>query len=219
MHNGVIENHAALRSELESQGFAFISQTDTEVIAHLIARELETVDDLFEAVQRALPRLEGTYGLAVVSPQRPGEVIGARFGSPLVVGLGDGEHLLASDPVAIAPHTARVAFLQDGEVVRLTHRRLRDPAPRARADHAASRPDRLEARRGRAGRPRPLHDQGDPRAARDGHRRLPRPAPPRRGDGAVRRAEPLGTASSAASAASSSPRAARAGTRPWWAST
>ncbi len=119
VHNGVIENHAALRRELESQGFAFASQTDTEVIAHLIARELETTDDLFEAVQRALPHLEGTYGLGVVSPRRPGEVIGARFGSPLVVGLGEGEHLLASDPVAIAPHTARVAYLQDGEVVRL----------------------------------------------------------------------------------------------------
>jgi glucosamine--fructose-6-phosphate aminotransferase (isomerizing) len=122
VHNGVIENHASLRAELEAQGFSFASQTDSEVIAHLIARELETVDDLFEAVQRALPRLEGTYGLAVVSPKRPGEVVGARFGSPLVVGLGDGEHLLASDPVAIAPHTARVAFLQDGEVVRLLDR-------------------------------------------------------------------------------------------------
>jgi glutamine---fructose-6-phosphate transaminase (isomerizing) len=122
VHNGVIENHAPLRTELESQGFTFVSQTDSEVIAHLIARELETTDELFDAVQRALPRLEGTYGLAVVSPKRPGEVIGARFGSPLVVGLGEGEHLLASDPVAIAPHTARVAFLQDGEVVRLMDR-------------------------------------------------------------------------------------------------
>ncbi len=120
VHNGVIENHAALRRELQAQGFEFASQTDTEVIAHLIARELEATDDLFEAVQRTLPRLEGTYGLGVVSPRRPGEVIGARFGSPLVVGVGEGEHLLASDPVAIAPHTARVAFLQDGEVVRLT---------------------------------------------------------------------------------------------------
>jgi glucosamine--fructose-6-phosphate aminotransferase (isomerizing) len=120
VHNGVIENHATLRRELESQGFAFLSQTDTEVIAHLIARELESVEGLFEAVQRALPRLEGTYGLAVVARQRPGEVIGARFGSPLVVGLGEDEHFLASDAVAIAPHTARVAFLQDGEVVRLT---------------------------------------------------------------------------------------------------
>ena len=121
VHNGVIENHASLRRDLERR-VSFISQTDSEAIAHLIARELETVDDLFDAVQRALLRLEGTYGLAVVSPRRPGEVIGARFGSPLVVGLGEGEHLLASDPVAIAPHTARVAFLQDGEVVRLTDR-------------------------------------------------------------------------------------------------
>ncbi len=122
VHNGVIENHAGLRRELESQGFVFESQTDTEVIAHLIARELESCGDLFTALQRALPRLEGTYGLAVVSPQRPGEVVGARFGSPLVVGLGEGEHLLASDAMAIAPHTARVAYLQDGEVVRLTPR-------------------------------------------------------------------------------------------------
>src|SRR5271165_1035238 len=122
VHNGVIENHAVLRRELQSQGFLFESQTDTEVIAHLIARELEACGGLFEAVQRALLRLEGTYGLAAVSPKRPGEVVGARFGSPLVVGLGEGEHLLASDPLAIAPHTVRVAYLQDGEVVRLTDR-------------------------------------------------------------------------------------------------
>jgi glucosamine--fructose-6-phosphate aminotransferase (isomerizing) len=120
VHNGVIENHAALRNALESTGVTFRSQTDTEVIAHLIAKELGAGDDLFEAVQRVLPRLEGTYGLAVVSPRCPGQVIGARLGSPLVVGLGEGEHLLASDPSAIAPHTARVAFLQDDEVVRLT---------------------------------------------------------------------------------------------------
>jgi glucosamine--fructose-6-phosphate aminotransferase (isomerizing) len=122
VHNGVIENHATLRRELESQGFGFVSQTDTEVVAHLIARELGESEGLFQAVQRALPRLEGTYGLAVISPQQPDEIVGARFGSPLVIGLGEGEHLLASDPVAIAPHTARVAFLQDGEVVRLTPR-------------------------------------------------------------------------------------------------
>lgn len=120
VHNGVIENHAALRRELEADGYLFVSQTDTEVIAHLLARELGDGDDLFQAVQRILPRLEGTYGLAVVSPRCPGQVIGARYGSPLVVGLGDGEHLLASDPVAIVPHTVQVAYLQDGEVVRLT---------------------------------------------------------------------------------------------------
>src|SRR5437764_3236887 len=149
VHNGVIENHASLRRELEAQGFLFVSQTDTEVIAHLIARELETTDDLFEAVQRALPRLEGTYGLGVVSPKRPGEVVGARFGSPLVVGLGEGEHLLASDPVAIAPHTARVAFLQDGEVVRLTPhdfelRHLEDGPITRRIDRLDWKPDAVE---------------------------------------------------------------------------
>jgi glucosamine--fructose-6-phosphate aminotransferase (isomerizing) len=120
VHNGVIENHVQLRKELEAQGFVFQTQTDTEVLAHLVARELGSGTDLFEAVQRALPRLEGTYGLAILSPRCPGLLVGARLGSPLVVGLGDAEHFLASDPSAFAPHTARVAYLQDGEVVRLT---------------------------------------------------------------------------------------------------
>jgi glucosamine--fructose-6-phosphate aminotransferase (isomerizing) len=121
VHNGVIENHAALRVELEAEGFEFRSQTDTEVIAHLIAREMRLGDgDLYAAVNRVLPRLEGTYGLAVVCPRSPGVVVGARMGSPLVVGIGEGEHLLASDATAIAPHTQHVAYLQDGEVVRLT---------------------------------------------------------------------------------------------------
>jgi len=119
VHNGVIDNHAELRRTLEADGFVFTTQTDTEAIAHLIARELGSSADLFSAVQRALPRLEGTYGLAVISSRCPGIVVGARLGSPLVVGLGEGEHFLASDAPAIAPHTARVAYLQDGEVVRL----------------------------------------------------------------------------------------------------
>ena len=189
VHNGVIENHAGLRRELEAEGFAFRSQTDTEVVAHLIARELGTGADLFGATQRALARLEGTYGLAVVSPRCPGTLVGARLGSPLVVGVGDGEHLLASDASAIAAHTASVSYLQDGEVVRLTpddfqiiHRDRGSITPRI---------DRLDfhARRGRTRRPRPLHAQGDPRAAGGGPRRLPGPAPPRRGDRAVRRPE------------------------------
>ncbi len=122
VHNGVIENHSALRAELEAEGFAFESQTDTEVIAHLIARSLRNHpnDDLFSAVLRVLPRLEGTYGLAVVSPKDPTLLVGARLGSPLLVGVGEGEHLLASDASAIAAHTQHVAYLQDGEVVRLT---------------------------------------------------------------------------------------------------
>jgi glucosamine--fructose-6-phosphate aminotransferase (isomerizing) len=149
VHNGVIENHAALRRELADQGFEFISQTDTEVIAHLIARELDGTDHLFAAVQRALPRLEGTYGLAVISPRCPGQVIGARLGSPLVVGVGEGEHLLASDPVAIVPHTGQVAYLHDGEVVRLTpgdfeirHRERGSITPRI--DRLDWKPDAVE---------------------------------------------------------------------------
>ena len=109
VHNGVIENHAALERELEAEGFVFQSQTDTEVIAHLIARELEHNDDLFEAVQHVLTDARGHLRPGRDQPAgHPGELVGARLGSPLVVGVGDGEHLLASDPVALAPHTARV---------------------------------------------------------------------------------------------------------------
>jgi glutamine---fructose-6-phosphate transaminase (isomerizing) len=149
VHNGVIENHTALRRELEDEGFSFTSQTDTEVIAHLIARALQDGDDLFGAVQRALPRLQGTYGLAVVSPRCPGQIIGARLGSPLVIGVGDGENLLASDPVAIVPHTAQVVYLQDGEAVRLTpgdlelrHHERGSITPRI--DHIDWKPDAVE---------------------------------------------------------------------------
>jgi glucosamine--fructose-6-phosphate aminotransferase (isomerizing) len=120
VHNGVIENHAALRRVLEARGVLLVSQTDTEVIAHLIAAELDSDGDLLNAVLRVLPRLEGTYGLAVVARAAPAQVVGARLGSPMVVGVGDEEHFLASDPLAIAAHTSRVAYLQDGEVVRLT---------------------------------------------------------------------------------------------------
>ncbi len=151
VHNGVIENYVLLRKEMEALGYVFRSQTDTEVIAHLVAHELEKAadDDLFHAVQRVLGRLEGTYGLAVVSSRCPGQVIGAKLGSPLVVGLGDGEHFLASDPVAIAPHTARVAYLQDGEVVKLTanafeirHRETGQITPRI--DRIDWKPDTVE---------------------------------------------------------------------------
>jgi glutamine---fructose-6-phosphate transaminase (isomerizing) len=149
VHNGVIENHASLRRELERDGFEFVSQTDTEVVAHLLARELERVDDTFAALQRILPRLEGTYGLAVVAAKRPDELLGARLGSPLVIGVGEDEHFLASDAVAIAPHTANVSYLQDGEVVRLTPRlfevRHRERGPiTPRIDRIDWKPDAVE---------------------------------------------------------------------------
>ena len=114
VHNGVIENYADLKRQLQEQGIAFRSQTDTEVIAHLIAQNLE--DDLVEAVAKALPLLKGTYGLGVVSPRFPGVIVGARLGSPLVVGLGDKETFLASDPSALTGYTQRVIYLDDRQL-------------------------------------------------------------------------------------------------------
>jgi glutamine---fructose-6-phosphate transaminase (isomerizing) len=120
VHNGVIENYSILKRQLEADGVEFRSQTDTEVVAHLIARELAGVDDLVTAIRHVLKRLKGTYGLAVVSPSEPDMVVAARFGSPLVVGVGDGEHFLASDSSALAGHTRQVVYLQDREMCVLT---------------------------------------------------------------------------------------------------
>src|SRR5439155_250142 len=118
VHNGVIENYATLKRQLQADGYLFRSDTDTEVIAHLIASYLD--DDLVEAVRRALPRLKGTYGLAVLSPRFPGLVVGARLGSPLVLGVGSGEAFLASDPSALVGHTAEVVYLNDRQLCVLT---------------------------------------------------------------------------------------------------
>jgi glucosamine--fructose-6-phosphate aminotransferase (isomerizing) len=114
VHNGVIENYAALKRQLQAEGVAFKSDTDTEVIAQLIARHLN--GDLVEAVSKVVPLLKGTYGLAVVSPQRPDVLVGARLGSPLVLGLGDGENYLASDAGAFVGRTDRVVYLQDRQL-------------------------------------------------------------------------------------------------------
>ncbi len=115
VHNGVIENYSPLKRRLQSSGVAFSSETDTEVVAQLIARELQ--DDLVEAVQEVLPLLKGTYALAVMSPRNPDLLVGARLGSPLVLGIGDGEFFLASDPSALAGLTDQVVYLQDRQVV------------------------------------------------------------------------------------------------------
>jgi glutamine---fructose-6-phosphate transaminase (isomerizing) len=118
VHNGVIENYDALKRQLQAQGVKFRSQTDTEVIAHLIASLLE--DDLVEAVRETLTLLKGTYGLAVVSPRFPDLIVGARLGSPLVVGLGDHEMFLASDASALGGLTQRVIYLEDHQLCVLT---------------------------------------------------------------------------------------------------
>jgi glucosamine--fructose-6-phosphate aminotransferase (isomerizing) len=118
VHNGVIENYASLKRQLQADGVVFRSDTDTEVIAQLIAYHLN--GDLVAAVQKTLASLKGTYGLAVLSPRNPGLLIGARQGSPLVVGIGEGENFMASDTMALAGNTRRVVYLQDHQLCVLT---------------------------------------------------------------------------------------------------
>ncbi|MEO7244532.1 MAG: glutamine--fructose-6-phosphate transaminase (isomerizing) [Rubrivivax sp.] len=117
VHNGIIENHDTLRAELEAKGYVFDSQTDTEVIAHLVHHHYD--GDLLEAVQSALPQLRGAYAIAVFCRDEPHRVIGAREGSPLVLGVGDGENFLASDAMALAGVTDRIVYLEEGDVVDL----------------------------------------------------------------------------------------------------
>ena len=131
VHNGIIENMAALKARLVADGVVFRSETDTEVIAHLIAHFYEGMGPLgdsispdaqgdpVEAVRAALARLRGTWGIAVLFADHPNLIVAARHGSPLVVGLGDDETFLASDPHALVAHTRRVVYLQDGEIARI----------------------------------------------------------------------------------------------------
>jgi glucosamine--fructose-6-phosphate aminotransferase (isomerizing) len=119
VHNGIIENHAELRAELAAEGYRFTSETDTEVIAHLLAHILEGTPDLLLAVQQAVKRLVGAYGLAVVTPDDPDRLVVARAGSPLVVGLGLGENFIASDVFALLPVTQRFMFLEEGDIAEI----------------------------------------------------------------------------------------------------
>ena len=125
VHNGVIENYSSLRTQLEEEGHQFISQTDTEVLAHLVGRAFDrsverTRGALVSALREALHLVSGTYGIAVVHAEFPGLIIGARRGSPLVLGIGKGEHFLASDVSAIVGHTRDVVYLNDYEIAVLT---------------------------------------------------------------------------------------------------
>ncbi|MDX1460162.1 MAG: glutamine--fructose-6-phosphate transaminase (isomerizing) [Xanthomonadales bacterium] len=119
VHNGIIENHDELREELKEKGREFTSETDTEVMVHLVAQLMDEGHDLFEAVYRATQRLKGAFGIAVVCAAEPGVVVGARRGSPMVLGIGDGEHFLASDIYPLLPVTQQFVFLEEGDVARL----------------------------------------------------------------------------------------------------
>lgn len=118
IHNGIIENYASLRKQLEAHGCVFASQTDTEVLAHLIG--LFYQDDLFAATAEALKKIEGTYGIAVICVDKPNEIIVARKGSPLLIGVGEDETIIASDAAAIVSYTRHVLYLQDGDIARVT---------------------------------------------------------------------------------------------------
>jgi len=117
VHNGIIENHEELRAELMARGYVFTSQTDTEVIAHLVDALYE--GDLFEAVQQATLRLRGAYAIAVFCRDEPERVVGARLGSPLVLGVAPGERFLASDAMALAGVTDQIVYLEEGDLVDL----------------------------------------------------------------------------------------------------
>ena len=120
VHNGIIENYQELRERLRSQGYRFESETDTEVVVHLIDHYLDREGDLLRAVQRAVAQLTGAYSLGVISYRDPERLMAARVGSPLVVGIGIGEHFIASDVYALVPVTQSFAFLEEGDVVDLS---------------------------------------------------------------------------------------------------
>jgi glucosamine--fructose-6-phosphate aminotransferase (isomerizing) len=120
VHNGIIENHAALRDELKAHGYRFESETDTEVIAHLVEHALAAGADLRHAVIAATKRLHGAYAIAVMNRDQPGHVVGARRGSPLVAGIGEGENFLGSDVQALIRQTNQFIYLEEGDVVEIT---------------------------------------------------------------------------------------------------
>ncbi|MEA3303058.1 MAG: glutamine--fructose-6-phosphate aminotransferase, partial [Pseudomonadota bacterium] len=120
VHNGIIENHELLRDEQLQAGHQFTSDTDTEVIAHAVYDELKTGSSLLAAVQNTAAKLTGAYALGVIHKESPGELVAVRSGSPLVIGIGIGEHFIASDVFALLPVTSRFIFLEEGDVARLT---------------------------------------------------------------------------------------------------
>jgi len=120
VHNGIIENHDELRDQLKEEGYEFNSQTDTEVIVHLLHQQLQKTSSLTDAVKETIQLLDGAYALGVISADHPGKLVAARHGSPLVIGVGSGEHFIASDQLALLQVTDRFIFLNEGDVAELT---------------------------------------------------------------------------------------------------
>ncbi len=120
VHNGIIENHQALRTQLQGLGYEFLSQTDTEVITHLVHHELKTSETLLAAVQKTVKQLEGAYGTVVMDKNNKDNIIVARSGSPLVIGYGLGENFIASDIMALLPVTRKFSYLEEGDVAQIS---------------------------------------------------------------------------------------------------
>jgi len=125
VHNGIIENFQELRERLEAEGYDFVSETDTEVVAHLVEKHVRLTGDLTRAVRDAVGSLEGAYAMAVMHGDEPDRLVVAREGSPLVVGVGIGENFIASDPLALLPVTDRFIFLEEGEVAEISRDTVR----------------------------------------------------------------------------------------------
>ncbi len=171
IHNGIIENYLALKEKLLAEGHLFRSETDTEVIAHLIEKYLRDDRDIEVAVRRALNDVTGAYAIGVLWAGDPDRIVGAKCQSPLVVGLGEGDFFFASDIPAILNHTRNVLFLDDGEIVVLTRDGVHLTTLAGRAGPAAGGEGPVEPHPGGAGRLQALHAEGDLRAAarRAGH--------------------------------------------------
>ena len=120
VHNGIIENYQELKDDLEALGYVFTSQTDTEVVAHLVNDALKSTPSLLEAVRQVVPQLKGAYALGIVHTDHPNELITVREGSPLVIGVGIGENFISSDQLALLPITNRFIYLEEGDIARLT---------------------------------------------------------------------------------------------------
>ena len=120
VHNGIIENYQELKDDLEALGYVFTSQTDTEVVAHLVNDALKSTSSLLTAVQQVVPQLKGAYALGIVHTDHPDELITVREGSPLVIGVGIGENFISSDQLALLPITNRFIYLEEGDIARLT---------------------------------------------------------------------------------------------------
>ena len=118
VHNGIIENYKELKRELEAEGHKFLSQTDTEVLAHLIEKYFD--GNLERAVKKAVAKVRGTYGIVVIAKNDPNKLVAARSGSPLLIGIGEGEFLVASDPAAVVANTKKVIYLNEGEIATIT---------------------------------------------------------------------------------------------------